>query len=69
MTALSHAWRLADGSPVACQDKLKVLEENAWEARAFLTDIFEDAALMEVDEADMRAFLHGLIDSLVSPKR
>ena len=65
MTAAPPAsWPGADGAPIACREKLKVLAENHAEAAQVLADAFEDALLMGVDEAAMRAILHGLIDSL-----
>jgi hypothetical protein len=62
-------WPGADGSPVSCREKLKMLAENHAEAAAVLRDAFEDAVLMGVDEAAMRALLHALVDALPSPKR
>ncbi len=62
-------WPGADGAPVSCREKLKMLAENHAEAAALLRDVFEDAALMGVDEAAMRGVLHALVDALPSPKR
>ncbi len=65
MTAPPPAnWPGADGAPIACREKLKVLAENHAEATQVLLDTFEDALLMGVDEAAMRALLHALVDSL-----
>ncbi|MDB5369574.1 MAG: hypothetical protein JWP20_1132 [Roseomonas sp.] len=61
-------WPGPDGQPVSCREKLKVLAENHAEASQVLRDVFEDAVLMGVDEAAMRRILHGLLDSLPSPR-
>jgi hypothetical protein len=63
------AWPGADGKPVSCNEKLKMLTENHKEAVTVLHDILEDAVLMGVDEAAMRAILQELIAALPSPKR
>ncbi|GGG33623.1 hypothetical protein GCM10010964_21920 [Caldovatus sediminis] len=62
-------WPGADGAPIACREKLKVLEENHREAAQVLRDAFEDAVLMGVDEAAMRRILTDLVAALPSPKR
>ncbi len=61
-------WPGADGQPIACREKLKMLAENESEARQVLQDAFEDAVLMGVDEAAMRERLAALITGLRSPK-
>jgi len=63
------AWPGADGKPVSCNEKLKMLAENYSEAATVLRDVFEDAVLMGVDEAAMRQVLQELIAALPSPKR
>jgi hypothetical protein len=60
-------WRMPDGSPVSCLEKIKVLNENYVELRQMCQDALEDAVLMGCDEAQMRAALHALIDSLDPP--
>jgi hypothetical protein len=62
-------WPGADGKPVSCSEKLKMLAENHAEAATVLRDVFEDAVLMGVDEAEMRQILNKLITGLPSPKR
>jgi len=71
MSALAPppAWPGADGAPLACREKLKMLAENHNEAAQVLRDTFEDAVLMGVDETAMRAILTALIAELPSPKR
>lgn len=63
------AWPGADGKPVSCNEKLKMLVENHMEAATMLRDAFEDAVLMGVDEAAMRQILQELIAALPSPKQ
>jgi hypothetical protein len=63
------AWPGADGTPVSCREKLKMLSENHREAAQVLRDTFEDAVLMGVDEAAMREILRDLVAALPSPKR
>jgi uncharacterized protein (UPF0335 family) len=63
------SWPGADGKPVSCTEKLKMLSENHAEAATLLRDVFEDAVLMGVDESAMRAILNDLITGLPSPKR
>jgi hypothetical protein len=71
MSALEppSAWPDADGNPLACREKLKVLAANHREAAQVLRDAFEDALLMGVDEAAMRRILAELVAALPSPKR
>ena len=67
MSAAPATWPGADGKPVSCREKLKVLAENHEEARQALQDVFEDAVLMGVDEDAMRRILHALVDGLRAP--
>jgi hypothetical protein len=61
-------WPGADGAPVSCREKLKLLAENHAEAAQVLRDVFEDAVLIGVDEAAMRKILTDLVAALPSPK-
>ena len=61
-------WPGADGAPVSCREKLRTLEENHREVAQVLQDAFEDALLIGVDEAAMRAILTDLVAGLRSPK-
>ena len=63
-----ETWPGADGAPVSCREKLKVLAENHEEAAQVLRDAFEDAVLMGVDEDAMRRILTELVAALPSPK-
>lgn len=62
-------WPGADGAPISCREKLKMLAENHAEAVQVLRDVFEDAVLMGVDEAAMRRILIDVVNALPSPKR
>jgi hypothetical protein len=62
-------WPGADGAPVSCREKLKVLAENHREVAQVLRDAFEDAVLMGVDEAAMRRVLTETVAALPSPRR
>ncbi len=63
------SWPGANGAPLSCREKLKVLAENHREAAQVLRDAFEDAVLMGVDEAAMRRILTEMVAALPSPKR
>ncbi|TLU73143.1 hypothetical protein [Lichenicoccus roseus] len=66
---MSEAWPQADGSPVSCREKLRVLEENHAELQGVLRDAFEDAVLMGVDPEAMRSILTRMVASLQPPMR
>jgi hypothetical protein len=69
MKVLKHSpvWRDSGGAPVSCHEKLKVLNDNYRELQQMAQDAFEDALLMDCDEAQVRQALHELIDSLHNP--
>jgi hypothetical protein len=60
-------WRRLDGAPVSCHEKLKVLNDNYRELLQMAQDAFEDALLMECDEAQVRQALRDLVDTLRNP--
>ena len=60
-------WRTADGRPVSCEEKLKVLDENLEELRQLCQDAFEDALLMECDEEQIRSVFQSMVESLDNP--
>lgn len=60
-------WLRDDGSVVSCTEKVKVMNENLDELQQMAQDLFEDALLMEVSEAQIREVLHGLVERLVNP--
>jgi hypothetical protein len=69
MIAAPKLWPQPDGSPVSCREKLRTLAENHAELGQVMQDAFEDAVLMGVDEAAMRAILAEMVASLASPKQ
>ena len=64
-----EAWPGADGNPLSCREKLKVLAENHAEAAQMLADMLEDAVIMGVDERAMRRIMADLVAGLPSPRR
>ena len=64
----ARIWPQPDGEPVACRDKLEILNENYEELRHVMQDAFEDAILMGVDETHMRTLLARLVADLKTPK-
>jgi hypothetical protein len=60
-------WRQADGSPVSCEEKLKVLNENLAEIRQMCQDAFEDALLMGCEEDQVRQVFAAVIESIRNP--
>ena len=60
-------WLQSDGVPVACREKIKVLNENLEELREMAQDALEDGILMGCDEKQIRQVLHTLVDSLANP--
>ena len=62
-------WRAPDGAPVACVEKIKVLNENLLEIRQMCQDALEDAVLMGCDESQMRSVLLDMVRSLEEPFR
>ena len=57
-------WKKPDGSPVACKEKLRVLEENLEELKGPIKDALEDALVLGCSEASARRALHALIDAI-----
>ena len=62
-------WPQSDGTHVSCREKLRMLAETHAELAQALTDAFEDAVLMGVDEQAMRQILAGMVAGLESPKQ
>lgn len=60
-------WRGPDGKAVSCVEKIKVLNENLDEIRQACVDAMEDAALMGVDETQMRDVFAELVRTLPKP--
>jgi hypothetical protein len=60
-------WMAPDGAPVACLEKIKVLNENILEIREMCQEALEDAVLMGCDEQQIREVLLRLVRSLEEP--
>lgn len=60
-------WHDDDGRPIACVEKIKVMNENYLELRQMLQDAFEDGLLMGCSEAQMRVALGRLVNGLTNP--
>ena len=60
-------WRQVDGSTIACEEKLKVLNENLAELRQICQDAFEDALLMGCDEEQVRQVFANVVGGLHNP--
>lgn len=62
-------WLDQEGMPVACLEKIKVLNENFEELRQMAQDALEDGLLIGCSEEGLRAAFHRLVDELVNPYR
>ena len=60
-------WHDPAGKPLACREKIKVLNENLEEIRELAQDALEDAILMGGDEAQFRAVMTDLLAALDNP--
>ena len=60
-------WLTPTGEPVACLEKIKVLNDNLEEIRQLAQEALEDAVLMGCDEAQFRKVIHELSQTLVNP--
>src|SRR5260221_13112715 len=59
--------RTPEGGPVACVEKIKVLNENLAELRDMAQDAVEDAVLMGCDGGPFRRAVQSLLDGLINP--
>lgn len=60
-------WLDSQQRPVACEEKLKLLNENLMEIYALCQDALEDAVLMGCDEAYVRSVFHNMVEQLSKP--
>lgn len=60
-------WLTPEGEPVACLEKIKVLNENLEEISDLAQEALEDAVLMGCDERQFQAVLRQLVENLVNP--
>lgn len=54
LDALLPLWLDAQGEPLACNEKIRVLNDNFRELRQMLVDALEDGILMGADEQQLR---------------
>ena len=66
--AARRLWPQPDGEPVACREKVEILDENYDELRHVMQDAFEDAVLMGVDPGHLRTLFAALVDGLKAPR-
>lgn len=59
-----HKWLDPDGNPVACIEKLKVLEQNLEEFRTLALELLEDAVLMGCDPELVRDVLKAEVEAV-----
>lgn len=67
MRADVTTWKQPDGRAVACEEKIKVLNQNLEEIRQSCQDAFEDALLMGCDEAQIREVFATVVETLRNP--
>lgn len=60
-------WFDADGQPVACTEKIKVMQQNMQELHEMAQEAFEDAILMGCTEAQLKEYLRDLMSNLDNP--
>lgn len=60
-------WISRDGDAVACEEKIKILNDNLAEIRELCQHALEDAVLMGCSEHFVRVVLSDLISSLEKP--
>jgi hypothetical protein len=64
---LVAVWHTSSGCPIACNEKIKVLNENLDEIWQTVRDAFEDGLLMGCSETQLRQVFRDLIDRLENP--
>jgi len=60
-------WQDTKGKPLACKDKLIVLNETFEELQQVAQDALEDAILVGCDEAQIRETLTNMLSQLDNP--
>lgn len=60
-------WQKPSGAPVACVEKIKVLNENLTELRTLAQETLDDAILLGCSKTQVRQILQGMLDDLDSP--
>ena len=54
-------WKAPDGQPIACVEKIKVMNQNFQELTEMVVELLEDGILMGCDEAQIRDALHQVV--------
>jgi hypothetical protein len=67
MSSRPVRWQDSSGKPIACTEKIKVLNENLDELRQVAQDALEDGILMECCERQLRDALAEAVGHLVNP--
>lgn len=57
-------WRMPDGQPMSCFEKVKVMRGNLLDVFQAAQDLLDDAVLMGTTEDQVKAELHRLVDAL-----
>lgn len=65
ISSVPIVWRKSDGSPLACVEKIKILNENLEELRQLAQDALDDAVLMGGTKAQVHQVLHDLVSGLL----
>lgn len=60
-------WLSPEGQPVACVEKIKVMNENLSELQQLAQDAFEDTILMGCDPAQVQHFMMQMMQNLQNP--
>lgn len=60
-------WRTDSGQPIACLEKIRVLNENLDEIWLTVQDAFEDGLLLGCSEKQLRQAFHELVDRMKYP--
>jgi hypothetical protein len=60
-------WTEPDGTPISCEEKLKVLNDNLDEIQQVCQDSLEDAVLMGCDEDRVRKIFDTVVSGVKNP--
>ncbi|MGB0843457.1 MAG: hypothetical protein ACPGVN_01795 [Alphaproteobacteria bacterium] len=60
-------WKDKNGDPLACKDKLSVLNSSFSDLKQEAQDVLEDAVLIGCDESQIRETLQAMLDQLENP--
>ena len=65
--ACAPTWQAANGQPIACTEKIKVLNQNLEELQQMAQDALEDGILMGCSEAQIKEAFVAAILALHNP--